>query len=179
MMLIDRDDLIANLKHFAPEFYFGLVQDIVERQPVVSAAKDDGNIMVQLDDNAYPPERAHKLDAGYDLRTPVNVTVPAHGSAVIDTGVHMLIPAGYVGFLKSKSGLNVLHDLTGTGTIDAGYTGSIRVKLYNHGDTPHEFKISDKIIQIVLLPIYTPKIHNVYSLPITERGTNGFGSTGR
>lgn len=179
MMLINRDDLIANLKQFAPEYYFGLVKNIVERQPVVSATKDDGNIMVQLDDDAYLPERAHELDAGYDLRTPVEITVPAHDSAVIDTGVHMLIPAGYVGFLKSKSGLNVLHDLTGTGTIDAGYTGSIRVKLYNHGNSSHKFEVGDKIIQIVLLPIYTPKIQVIDVLPETDRGENGFGSTGR
>lgn len=64
--------------------------------------------------------------------------IPANGSAVIDTGVHIDIPKGYVGFLKSKSGLNVKHDLTSEGVIDAGYTGSICVKLYNHGKTDYK-----------------------------------------
>ena len=87
---------------------------------------------VQLDPGAYMPERAHPADAGLDLRSPVNEFVPSFGSAIIDTGVHVEIPEGYVGMLKSKSGLNVKHGLTSEGVIDSGYTGSIVVKLYNH-----------------------------------------------
>lgn len=83
-------------------------------------------VAVVLDDGAYMPEYAHfGWDAGADLKSPVDVMIPANGSAVIDTGVHIDIPQGYVGFLKSKSGLNVKHDLTSEGVIDAGYTGSI------------------------------------------------------
>ena len=70
-----------------------------------------------LDNGAFKPEFAHKTDAGADLRSPIETVVPAHGSVVIDTGVHVEIPEGYVGMLKSKSGLNVKHDLIGTGTI--------------------------------------------------------------
>lgn len=93
-------------------------------------------VAVVLDDGAYMPEYAHfGWDAGADLKSPVDVMIPANGSAVIDTGVHIDIPQGYAGFLKSKSGLNVKHDLTSEGVIDAGYTGSICVKLYNHGKT--------------------------------------------
>ena len=80
-----------------------------------------------LDNGAFKPEFAHKTDAGADLRSPVYAVVPARGNTVIDTGVHVEIPEGYVGILKSKSGLNVKHDLIGTGTIDSGYSGSIRV----------------------------------------------------
>lgn len=91
-------------------------------------------VAVALDDGAYMPEYAHfGWDAGADLKSPVDVMIPANGSAVIDTGVHIDIPQGYAGFLKSKSGLNVKHDLTSEGVIDAGYTGSICVKLYNNG----------------------------------------------
>lgn len=64
-----------------------------------------------LDPGAFPPERAHKEDAGLDLRSPVEVTVPAHGSAVIDTGVHMELPVGSCGMLIPKSGFNVRHDI--------------------------------------------------------------------
>ena len=64
-------------------------------------------INVVLDDSAYMPEKAHEADAGFDLRTPSKVIIPAKQSRIISTGVHVEIPNGYVGFLKSKSGLNV------------------------------------------------------------------------
>lgn len=136
-------------------------------------------IKVVLDNGAFMPERAHELDAGYDLRTPKNVTIYGNANATIDTGVHIEIPKGYVGFLKSKSGLNVKYDITGEGVIDAGYTGSIVAKLYNNGRFMKQFNRGDKIIQLVLLPIYTPELEQVDSLEETERGNAGFGSTGR
>lgn len=134
---------------------------------------------VVIDDGAYMPERAHELDAGYDLRTPVDFDIYGRMNRTIDTGVHIEIPRGYVGFLKSKSGLNVKDNITGEGVIDAGYTGSIKVKLYNEGTYVKSFNRGDKIIQIVILPIFTPKLEQVESLEETERGNEGFGSTGR
>lgn len=136
-------------------------------------------INVVLDDGAYMPERAHDADGGYDIRTPIPVYLPAHGSTTIDSGVHMAIPKGYVGCLESKSGLNVKHDIVGTGLIDAFYTGSIRVKLHNYGDTDYYFRTGDKVIQIVLYPIFTPDLVQVDKLENTERGDGAFGSTGR
>lgn len=136
-------------------------------------------LKVKLDEGAFAPESAHKADAGYDLRTPIDFAVFGGGSAIVDTGVHVAIPEGYVGFLKSKSGLNVKFDLTGEGVIDSGYTGSIVVKLYNNGGGARSFFAGDKIIQLVLLPIIKPDIEIVDSLEDTERGDNGFGSTGR
>lgn len=134
---------------------------------------------VVLDDGAYMPERAHEADAGYDLRTPIDFDIYGRMNRTIDTGVHVEIPKGYVGFLKSKSGLNVKDNITGEGVIDAGYTGSIKVKLYNNGNSTKNFYKGDKIIQLVLLQIYTPKLERVDSLEETERGNKGFGSTGR
>lgn len=134
-------------------------------------------IAVMLDDGAYTPERAHKLDAGLDLRSPVTVRIEPGSAAVINTGVHMAIPEGYVGMLKSRSGLNVKYGLQNEGVIDSGYTGSICVKLYNHGKNPILIENGDKISQIVILPIITPEIELVDELAQTERGDNGFGST--
>lgn len=134
---------------------------------------------IVLDEGAYKPTRAHEWDAGLDLRTPKRFVLHQHDSAVIDTGVHVEIPVGYVGILKAKSGLNVKHNICGTGTIDAGYTGSIRVKLYNHGYMDYVFQPGDKIIQLVILPIIVPVIEVVDHLEETERGSNGFGSSGR
>jgi len=139
---------------------------------------------VVLDKGAFVPERAHEDDAGYDIKTPVPIVIGGHnfkgdGTAIINTGVHVEIPRGYAGFLKSKSGLNVKNGLTGEGLIDSGYTGAIIVKLYNHTDQEVHFDAGDKIIQLVLLPIYTPAIEVVESLEQTARGDDGFGSTGR
>lgn len=136
-------------------------------------------VNVKLDDGAYLPEKAHETDAGYDLRTPHYFLLEGGQSEVIDTGVHVEIPDGYVGFLKSKSGLNVNHGITGEGVIDCGYTGSINVKLYNNGNEPYQFQKGDKIIQLVILPILNAEMKVVDDLSDTERGDNGFGSSGR
>ena len=136
-------------------------------------------VNVKLGYNAKMPTRAHALDAGYDLYSREAKTIPAHGSATFDTGVHIEIPEGHVGFLMSKSGLNVVYGLTGTGVIDAGYTGSIRVRLYNDSDKSFFVGYGTKLIQLVILPIITPELKQVESLEKTERGDCGFGSTGR
>jgi len=136
-------------------------------------------IKVMLDAGAYMPVRAHANDAGMDLKSPETVTIPAHSSAVINTGVHLEIPVGFVGSLESKSGLNVKHNLTSFGTIDAGYTGAIVVKLYNNGNTDYTVMMGDKITQLVIHPIITPDVELVGALEETERGANGFGSSGR
>lgn len=134
---------------------------------------------VLLDPGAYMPERAHSADAGYDLRSPIKCRLYAGEAVVIDTGVHVEIPVGYAGMLKSKSGLNVKHDIVGEGVIDSGYTGSIRVKLYNHGSESYMIEVGDKISQLVILPIIIPELELVEELEETDRGNNGFGSTGR
>ena len=143
--------------------------------------KGGNNMKIILDVGAYMPTYAHDADAGMDLRTPVAFIVPAHGSYTVDTGVHIQIPTGQVGFIKSKSGLNVKSGLTATGTIDSGFTGSIRVKLYNHSDEDYMFSRGDKITQLVLLYIAKPEngFEIVDHFEETERGDNGFGSTGR
>lgn len=125
------------------------------------------------------PTRAHKTDAGLDIYAKDGQIVPAKESAIFDTGVHVEIPVGYVGMLKSKSGLNVKHGITSEGVIDAGYTGSIVVKLYNHGSYDYRVEKGDKISQLVIMPIITPEPEEVDTLEDTERGTGGFGSTGK
>lgn len=143
---------------------------------------------IMLEEWAKMPTRAHPWDAGLDLYTPVDAKVPKSmvrifdnvlvGSVTINTGVHVQIPEGYVGLIKSKSGLNVKHGLTAEGVIDSHYTGSIRVKLYNHTDETYYFKAGDKIAQLVIVPCLLPELELVDSLEETDRGDNGFGSTG-
>lgn len=134
---------------------------------------------IMLDDRAHMLARGHGTDAGLDLRTPEAVTVPAHGSVTVDTGVHVELPHGCAGLLVSKSGLNVRHDITSTGLIDEGYTGSIVVKLYNHGGEDYGFEAGDKVTQLVVIPVVCEPLEQVSEFNRTARGDNGFGSTGR
>lgn len=152
---------------------------------------------IMLDKGAKMPTRAHPWDAGLDLYAPENDFVPATsteptlvgehgidldtyvGAVTIDTGVHVEIPEGYVGLIKSKSGLNVKHGLTAEGVIDAHYTGSIMCKIYNHTHEPYKFKAGDKIAQLVIVPCLLPDLELVDHLEETDRGDGGFGSTGR
>ena len=136
-------------------------------------------MMFMLDDGGYIPTRAHREDAGMDLRSPVDVVVKSLDSVTIDTGLHLRIPEGYAGLLVSKSGLNVNHDITSTGLIDSGYTGSIRVKLYNHGLDDYQVHKGDKVSQLVVIPVMIPRLELVGDLGDSERGSNGFGSTGK
>lgn len=134
---------------------------------------------IQLDKQALMPVRAHDMDAGLDLLSPVDTVVPAHGAVTVDTGVHIELPIHTAGFLKSKSGLNVKYGITSEGVIDVGYTGSIAVKLYNHSGMGYAVHRGDKISQLVVVKIDTPELVLVDKLADTERGNDGFGSTGR
>lgn len=133
---------------------------------------------VMLDPGAKMPTRAHEYDAGYDLYSTETRVIYAGSSTTIDTGVHVEIPPYYVGMIKSKSGLNVKQDLVAEGVIDSGYTGSIVVKLYNHGTVTRMIEKGQKIAQLVILPIVTPELELVDKLKDTERGNKGFGSSG-
>ena len=126
------------------------------------------------------PTRAHAADAGLDLYSPVGAIIPPRCSVTIDTGVHVELPQNTVGLLKSRSSLNIKHGIqSGEGVIDVGYTGSISVKLYNHSNRGYIVEKGDKISQLVILPILAPELELVDELGETERGTGGFGSTGR
>ena len=132
---------------------------------------------IMLDEGAKMPTRAHPFDAGLDLYAMHDGIVDY--SKTFDTGVHVEIPEGCVGFIKSKSGLMVNRQITTDGTIDAHYTGPIKVKLFNHGETSYLVQAGDKIAQLVIVKCELPELELVESLEKTDRGDCGFGSTGR
>ena len=148
---------------------------------------------IVLDDGAKV-SRAHEFDAGLDLYAPKLTSVQGckysapingygygmviMGQKVIDTGVHVEIPEGYVGFIKSRSSLLAAGLLT-DGTIDAHYTGSIKVKLFNTSPKDYKINAGDKIAQLVIVPCLLPELEFVDHLEETDRGDSGFGSTGR
>ena len=135
-------------------------------------------IKVMLDPGAKMPTRAHEQDVGYDLYSREDIMILERGNHKFDTGVHVAIPVGYAGMIKSKSGLNVKQNITSEGVIDPDYTGSICVKLYNNGDIPVRIRKGQKISQLVIMPVITPDLELTDSMEETERGSGGFGSTG-
>ena len=139
------------------------------------------SIKIVMDEGAYLPERAHRTDAGLDLKTREKVVLWGGKSHIFDTGVHIEMPHGYYGKIESKSGLNVKQSIVSCGgVIDEGYTGSIWVKLYNLSDYSYTFEPGDKIAQLIIQPyIVEDGFEIVNSLTATERGDAGFGSTGK
>lgn len=136
-------------------------------------------IKIKLDEDAYMPIRAHDIDAGLDLRSPKRQVVWSRSREVIDTGVHVEIPPGYAGLLRSKSGLMCKHGILSDGTVDAGYSGSIRVCVINTSDEPYTIERGDKISQLVIVPCRLDHVELADEIASGERGESGFGSTGK
>lgn len=134
-------------------------------------------IKYELDECAYAPMRAHDSDAGFDLACKEDQMLEANKANTIDTGVHVLIPEGYVGIVCPRSSFNVKGISTPIGVVDAGYTGSISVVLIAKFDLKI-FK-GNRIAQLVIVPL--PDVHltegDVTGVK-SERGLGGFGSTG-
>lgn len=135
---------------------------------------------VKLDAGAFLPKRAYPTDAGLDLFARKPFFIKPEGTALVDTGVHLAIPEGYFGKIESKSGLCVKCDITAeAGVIDSSYRGSIVVKLRNDSNQFVNFNSGDKIAQLVILPCSLCECTEVDELDDTDRGSKGFGSTGR
>ena len=137
---------------------------------------------IALDNGAFAPTKAHEADGGYDLYAPADATVYNVRGTIINTGVHIEIPKGYVGLIKSRSGMNIKKNVVCEGVIDSGYTGSIAVKLRLQATNVYDRVVinrGDRIAQLVLLPVFTPDLEEVDELEETERGDGGFGSSGR
>lgn len=135
---------------------------------------------IMLEPGAKMPTRAHKKDAGLDIYALHDGIVRAHGSAIFRTGLHIQLPPFTMGDMRSKSGLMFNQEITSDGTVDEGYTGEIKVKLFNHGGDDYEVKAGDKISQLVIVPIYRDPLEKVDDMPeFSERGSAGFGSSGR
>lgn len=136
-----------------------------------------------VEHGATVPSRAHPTDAGLDIYCKEGGIIWPWGHKTFDTGVHFALPEGTWGKIESKSGLNVNHNIVSCGgTIDEPYRGSVKVKLYNLGWRPYRFKDGDKIAQMVIMKYEKPEIDKLNRLDYlgeTDRGSNGFGSSGR
>lgn len=132
------------------------------------------------EDKELTLSRKNINDAGLDIQSSELIEIPARGDALIHTGIRVQIPVGYVGILKSRSGLSVRNKIeVGAGVIDANYRGEIMVHLYNFGNFPFVVQRGDRIAQLITLPYYSPEYHLIDELEETERGERGFGSSGK
>lgn len=129
------------------------------------------------------PARAQPGDAGLDLRAAETVTIPPGSHRTVRTGIAVGIPLGHVGLVCPRSGLAADEGVTvlnAPGVIDSGYRGEVAVILANlTGLFQVTITPGDRIAQLVVLPIDMPHILESADLTPTERGTGGFGSTGR
>ena len=134
---------------------------------------------VMLEHGAKMPTREHARDAGLDLFANEGASIPSHSAVTIRTGVHVQLPSGTAGLLVSKSGLNSKMHITTTGLIDEGYRGEIQVTMHNHGNAPFMVVPGQKISQLVIVPVLYETVEVVEEIQGGERGSNGFGSTGK
>lgn len=135
-----------------------------------------------LDPGMPLPERAHPGDAGFDLRSAVDVEVGPGQRAMVPTGLAVAIPDGHAGLVLPRSGLASKHGLTlanAPGLIDAGYRGEIICAVVNL-DRERAVRISrgDRIAQLVVVAVSDPSPAWADELPASARGEGGFGSTG-
>lgn len=142
-------------------------------------------ISVRLADPKLMPVRAHASDAGADLKSLTKDIIYPGEMALVDTGVQIKIPVGYVGLVYSRSGQGKIRvSLTNSvGVIDSEYRGPIKVMLLNEGDEPYEIHpFVTKIAQLVIAPVLLPQFYESQESDDlwnnTQRGTGGFGSTG-
>ena len=137
----------------------------------------------KLDERATTPTYGTEYSAGADLYNLAGetVTIPAHSTHLIHTGISAEIPEGYCGLIFARSGLATKRGLAPAnkvGVIDADYRGEIMVALHNHGDKPQVVEHGDRVAQMVFVPYYTADFILVDELDDTLRGEGGFGSTG-
>jgi len=136
-------------------------------------------LVKKLNEHAITPTRGSPLAAGYDVYSSVDTTIASGCRGLVDTGVAFTVPLETYGRIAPRSGLAVKKGIqVGAGVIDRDYTGEVKVVLFNHGDDDFVIKRGDRIAQLIIERCEFPEIKIVSELLVTERGTDGFGSTG-
>jgi dUTP pyrophosphatase len=137
-----------------------------------------------LHPEARPPERSREGDAGFDLRAVEAVELAPGGRSLVPTGIAIAVPPGHAGLVLPRSGLALRHGVTtlnAPGLIDPGYRGEVGVILHNAGAEAYAVRPGDRIAQLLLVACRIPPVQVVDALPAggDDRGTGGFGSSGR
>jgi dUTP diphosphatase len=135
----------------------------------------------RLDKQVTIPTFAHVGDAAIDLHCRESLRLEPGQRAAVPTGIAVSIPEGFAGFVLPRSGyakLSGISVVNGPGLIDSGYRGEIDVLLINHGEDVVRFETGDRIAQLAILAVPQVEWVEVDELDETERGADGFGSTG-
>lgn len=135
-------------------------------------------VFIRCPDDALLPKRQYADDAGLDLRASCDAIVDPGKIGIIPTGVSIALPYGYEATVRPRSGLTAKGHSVLLGTIDAGYRGEIWIIAHNLSDRPWYIKKGDRIAQLVISPCWLGEPIRVQNLSNSERGSNGFGSTG-
>ena len=141
-------------------------------------------LLTKLTVQECKPTRANPLDAGLDLRSTIAYTLQPGETKLIDCGVAFKIPGGHVGlvFVRSGVGKYNVSPTNCVGVIDSDYRGNVIVSLCNYSQEPYVINQFDRVAQLVILPILLPSVSiQAWSDDFwfdTQRGGNGFGSTG-
>lgn len=133
----------------------------------------------KINKRALPPVFGSIGAVGADLSSAESLKVPRRGKCLVSTGLQVAIPLGHYGRVAPRSGLAFKHFIdVGAGVIDPDYRGELKVLLFNHSDTDFQVNTGDRIAQLICERISRPTLVEVVNLEDTDRGTNGFGSTG-
>ena len=133
----------------------------------------------KLYEGAHAPTKSNTTDAGYDLYSVNDVAIPKGYNALINTGIAIEIPKGYVGLIWDRSSLGVKGIHRHAGVIDCGYTGEVKVCLHNTSAVTYDIKKGDRIAQLIIQEAPHYELNEVQELGETDRSVGGFGSTGR
>ena len=134
----------------------------------------------RLTETAQLPIRQHKGDAGYDLSADEDIVIPPNKWKLVSTGLAFTVPKGTYGRIAPRSGFSYKKGtMIGAGVIDEQYTGHVKVLVFNLNDKELKIVQGNRIAQLILEKISTPEVIEVKSLEETERGSGGFGSTGK
>jgi len=175
---IDDSDIEAFMKNM-----FGITMDEYSRT-LENVMKSKTLGYKKLSPDAINPKYNFEKDSGFDLYYIEDVSLGGMSRAMVGTGLAFNIPDGYEIQIRPKSGLAINYGLTvlnTPSTIDGGYVGEVKVILFNTSRETYEVKKGMKIAQAVLCPVQQGKyvnLENIDELPNTDRGSDGFGSTG-
>jgi dUTP pyrophosphatase len=148
---------------------------------VIAVAAADTLCVRLLDPRARPPARTREGDAGYDLRCLERFRLAPGERATVGTGVSIALPPNVAGLVTPRSGLAARHGISlvnSPGLVDPNYRGELRVVLVNLGAEAFEAQAGDRIAQLLFVPFWAPELEVVAELPPSDRGPNGFGSSG-
>ena len=132
-------------------------------------------------EDSMVPHYALPGDAGADLRSAIDAVIPPGQRLLIPTGISIAMQDGLVGLVHPRSGLAAKHGITvlnAPGTVDAGYRGEIMVTLLNTSDVDFSISKGDRIAQLVFQEVIRAEFVRVQTLPGSDRGEGGFGSSG-